>query len=426
MDSYNSPLVSIRGQLDSIRSEVSGVTSGLQGIASLIQTDSALESQRLRLERDQEKKLVERVLRVGQEEQLQQTVSAALVEPIKKIEPKLNSTFDRATGALKKLFGTGFGILGISALTKGTAANLRKLTDIRGIFKSSLGFITSSFSLMRGGFTRVVNSIRGVTSKVFDIATDLAKSPLKAVSDLFKNFLKVKPGAGSAAAGAGAAAAGGFNILSLLGKGVTALGGAADVATGQNFDATLAFTSLLIPQTRLITGAAYATDAIAEMFGGNIFGKNPNQKPGAPAAQSPMIPNFEFGENINFSSLQAFASDKINQFGNMFGFSGSPGPQPGSPQILSEDTTNTPGPKSIQVVPYKPPAQIQPAQTQTPNVGPSPEPKPDIIYTTTGNQEQGAVQDQQSGPITDVPLISSSNPDNFYTLYSQLNYNVVM
>jgi hypothetical protein len=426
MDSYNSPLVSIRGQLDSIRSEVSGVTSGLQGIASLIQTDSALESQRLRLERDQEKKLVERVLRVGQEEQLQQTVSAALVEPIKKIEPKLNSTFDRATGALKKLFGTGFGILGISALTKGTAANLRKLTDIRGIFKSSLGFITSSFSLMRGGFTRVVNSIRGVTSKVFDIATDLAKSPLKAVSDLFKNFLKVKPGAGSAAAGAGAAAAGGFNILSLLGKGVTALGGAADVATGQNFDATLAFTSLLIPQTRLITGAAYATDAIAEMFGGNIFGKNPNQKPGASAAQSPMIPNFEFGENINFSSLQAFASDKINQFGNMFGFSGSPGPQPGSPQILSEDTTNTPGPKSIPVVPYKPPAQIQPAQTQTPNVGPSPEPKPDIIYTTTGNQEQGAVQDQQSGPITDVPLISSSNPDNFYTLYSQLNYNVVM
>ena len=426
MASYSSPLVSIQGQLDNIRSEVSGVNSGLQGIASLIQTDSALESQRIRLEQDQEKKLVEREIRVGQEEQLQQTVSAALVAPIKKIEPKLTSTFDRATDALKKLFGTGFGLLGISALTKGTAANLRKLTDIRGIFKSSLGFITSSFSLMRGGFARVVNSIRGVTSKVFDIAKDLAKSPLKAVSDLFKNFLKVKPGAGAAASGAGAAVAGGFDILSLLGKGVAALGGAADVATGQNFDATLAFTSLLIPQTRLITGTAYAADAIAEVFGGNIFGKNSNQKPGAPEAQNPMIPKFEFGKNINFSSLQAFASDKINQFGNMFGFSGDPGPKPGSPQILPEDTMNTLGPRSIPVVPYKPPAKIQPTQTQTPNVGPPPEPKPDIIYTTTGNQQQGAVQDQQSVPITDVPLISSSNPDNFYTLYSQLNYNVVI
>ena len=27
---------------------------------------------------------------------------------------------------------------------------------------------------------------------------------------------------------------------------------------------------------------------------------------------------------------------------------------------------------------------------------------------------------------TNVPLISSSNPDNFYVLYSQLNYNVVV
>lgn len=424
MASYNSPLVSIQGQLDNIRSEVSGVNSGLQGIATLIQTDSALESQRLRLEQDQEKKLVEREIRVGQEEQLQQTVSAALVEPVKRIEPKLTSTFDGATGALKKLFGTGFGLLGVSALTKGTAANLRKLTNIGGIFKSSLEFITSSFSLMRGGFTRVVNSIRGVTSKVFDIATDLAKSPLKAVSDLFKNFLKVKPSAGT---GAGAAAvAGGFDILSLLGKGVTALGGAADVATGQNFDAALAFTSLLIPQTRLITGAAYATDAIAEMFGGNIFGKNPNQKPGAPAAQSPMIPKFDFQKNLNLSSLQSFATDKMGQLGDMFRFSGPPGPQPGSPEISAENIKDKSGPKSIPVVTYKSPAQIQPTQTQSLNVGPTPEPKPDIIYTTTGNQEQGAAQVQQSTPITDVPLISSSNPDNFYTLYSQLNYNVVM
>jgi hypothetical protein len=31
-----------------------------------------------------------------------------------------------------------------------------------------------------------------------------------------------------------------------------------------------------------------------------------------------------------------------------------------------------------------------------------------------------------SKPLTDVPLINSSNPDNFYTLYSQVNYNVVM
>jgi hypothetical protein len=33
----------------------------------------------------------------------------------------------------------------------------------------------------------------------------------------------------------------------------------------------------------------------------------------------------------------------------------------------------------------------------------------------------------QSPPVeSDTPIINSSNPDNFYVLYSQLNYNVVI
>jgi len=36
------------------------------------------------------------------------------------------------------------------------------------------------------------------------------------------------------------------------------------------------------------------------------------------------------------------------------------------------------------------------------------------------------VPPKSSAPATQVPNIPSSNPDNFYALYSQLNYNVVM
>ena len=75
------------------------------------------------------------------------------------------------------------------------------------------------------------------------------------------------------------------------------------------------------------------------------------------------------------------------------------------------------------------PAQIQGVPTQTPQVGELPEPKPNVIYASSGSsQQQGAQMNQtpSNGPLTDVPLIRSSNPDNFYTLYSYSCYNVVI
>ncbi len=75
------------------------------------------------------------------------------------------------------------------------------------------------------------------------------------------------------------------------------------------------------------------------------------------------------------------------------------------------------------------PVQIQGVPTQTPQVGELPEPKPNVIYASSGSsQQQGAQMNQtpSNGPLTDVPLIRSSNPDNFYTLYSYSCYNVVI
>jgi hypothetical protein len=71
-------------------------------------------------------------------------------------------------------------------------------------------------------------------------------------------------------------------------------------------------------------------------------------------------------------------------------------------------------------------AQISIPQITTPNVGALIEPAPNVIMASSGevrNQPQPA---QQVEPAGDTPLIQSSNPENFYSLYSQLNYNVVM
>lgn len=74
------------------------------------------------------------------------------------------------------------------------------------------------------------------------------------------------------------------------------------------------------------------------------------------------------------------------------------------------------------------PAQVQNIPKPVLNVGNLPEAKPNVIVTSSGQSPQKSQQvfPSTNESMTDVPLINSANPDNFYTLYSQLNYNVVM
>jgi hypothetical protein len=74
------------------------------------------------------------------------------------------------------------------------------------------------------------------------------------------------------------------------------------------------------------------------------------------------------------------------------------------------------------------PAQVQNIPKPVPNVGNLPEAKPNVILTSSGQSPQKSqkVFPSTGESMTDVPLINSANPDNFYILYSQLNYNVVM
>lgn len=78
------------------------------------------------------------------------------------------------------------------------------------------------------------------------------------------------------------------------------------------------------------------------------------------------------------------------------------------------------------------PMEASPAQMTSPSreptqVGQLPEPKPSLtMIATSNNANQNVSPPITNGALTDVPFINSANPDNFYVLYSQLSYNVVM
>lgn len=59
-------------------------------------------------------------------------------------------------------------------------------------------------------------------------------------------------------------------------------------------------------------------------------------------------------------------------------------------------------------------------------VGGMPDQKPQLVYMSSGGSKPKIDAPLKSGSSTQVPFISSSNPNNMYTLYSQINYNVVM
>jgi hypothetical protein len=88
---------------------------------------------------------------------------------------------------------------------------------------------------------------------------------------------------------------------------------------------------------------------------------------------------------------------------------------------MSAETTST---VQLEVTP----AQTQSPQTSLPNIGPAPQAQPNVVMISSmaGGQPQEPQMTSSGGAASDVPAISSSNPSNFYTLYSQVNYNVVM
>lgn len=83
----------------------------------------------------------------------------------------------------------------------------------------------------------------------------------------------------------------------------------------------------------------------------------------------------------------------------------------------------SPQPSQVNIKPL--PAQTNRVSTQV-NVGPAAAPAPNIVYkriASSAQQRSGAAP--TGGSVNQVPAISASNPDNFYVLYSQVNYNVV-
>ena len=149
------------------------------------------------------------------------------------------------------------------------------------------------------------------------------------------------------------------------------------------------------------------------------------QTPAIPPPSPEMVKNFEMAWKYKDNSMfrgrieSAWNNMTVEQQQQAKGWAQSTGKDWTQMKLIEK-------PPAAQTSPL-PSAQVQPLPKPTQNVGELAEPAPNVVMMPSGqsNTQQSSMSQAPTNG-TDTPLISSSNPDNFYVLYSQLNYNVVM
>jgi hypothetical protein len=462
----------------SLRGEVTGFNTSLNNVTKAITNDSVLEQNRIKQENEEQRRATELGLRAGRESLLEKAIQSALIAPVQAIAQKTQSILSR----LSQFFGTLLlGWLtnqGIETLRALSEDNGKKLIEIRDNVLKALGIGAATLFLLNGGFLAIAGTITRLSLKIggwllkntvgrfFGALGGLLKGAGNAIVSTAKAGWSAITGAGAKAAapaaGTKAAAQAAPAAASAVKAGASVADDAAKAAakTGGRF----------VPGVgSVISGAAALYDfSKGDIFGGalNTIGIIPgpvgwvgtlgrlglegtriaggtDNKPQTPAAtppsaktspskpQSQVIPPSTKTTPLAAAPAATLSDKPFEQQMGDLKSQASSIDFTKAPQYGYGEVNITPGegnqvssqPSQVNIKPL--PAQTNGVPAQV-NVGPTPAPAPNVIYRRVGSsaqQRSGAAP--TGGPVNQVPSISASNPDNFYVLYSQVNYNVV-
>lgn len=409
-----SSILSLSSSLNGISQQMSQFSLSLNSISANIVTETNLERQKERQEQQQEFLLAQQQIREGKESAIERKIQASLSAPVQKISAKAENTL----GRLKQvLTGVLFGWLAVSTvgLIKKYSVDVpSKLTAVRDSILKGLNTAGQFLSTIKSGIKNTFDTISAISSRVAQHVNgkwfmEPIVNLVNAVKDAFKRF---------------------FNI----GKGKdeqkpTGTGGSPEPAnttgTGDNV-------GNMTPTEGGETGTQTTPEADTGAMSGlsNLLmspaalqnlGAAPTENTGAQPT-TPMVNPLQINQEPVSSGKDEIHSEQQESQVAMYGeFTMSP-----LENVEGLDMSSTP--VGTQQTPTAI-AQISPVTQQdvSQRVGALPEPKANVIVASAPAQQQA----QQSGysqgkaPASDIPAIPSSNPNNFYAMYSKTVYNVV-
>jgi hypothetical protein len=437
-----------QAQINSLTQTVIGLGADFEAVRVSIINDALLEQQKVRQENEYEKQLAEQGLREGKEKLLEQKIQNALMAPIAAIGNKVSSIFDKLMNFMWTLLGGWLTMQGLDTLKALATGNKKKLEDIKNnvikalmVVGGSLLFIQFGLSTLIGSITRLAfkaskfvfsNTIGRLFTGLVGIGKQAlglgAKAAPKAVATGAGAAGAITKAGGVEAKVASAGASGGNLFTKFLGIGGEATGALAKGASlvaraapviGTAVDAGLGVSEAMrgnwtgaglyaaAAGLSLIPGAQGVSLATSLGATAQSFTYNPEEKkeqtPAKTTPQNKAIPPKKKQQNT--------PAAKSSSTNTAFIVSGT-----GEPE-------STP---AAQIAPQ--PAQTQGMPKSTEKLGQPTEPSPQVVMLNSP-QAQSSQKPQsslRSGSATDIPLFPSSNPDNFYSLYAQVNYNVIL
>jgi len=435
-------------KLERISIRVNSFGSSLSTISNQIAQSSSLERMKEKQEQDRERILAEQALREGKESVFERKMQNALVTPMQKVAGPAMSIMERLKSfflALGASWLTGRIFEAIKASQEG---NKTKLEEIKGNILTGLRRVLLVFTLAKFGISKAIRTILGVGGAIMNgIYTGLIRKPFTALMNAIRGALRVATnsigrlfgrtpvlpptpsttpprtttGGGKPKPGKG----GGGGIFGRFFNGISAF---MNAKNGEYVDTAMIVLSMFGPG-RVVKGLmalGYAADEIAEAFGMNIFGKDPNAAKKAAAvveeANKQKAAPAETSSNVQATEKLMGGSSSTS------GESSEKGVEANTSQanFQKEDSTQ-PAEVSPSGSSDPPPAQVSSSassSTSPSQVGPAPKQAPQVNIIPQSSTPQ-SVPAEGSKTAASIPKIPTSNRDNFYTLYSQVNYNVV-
>jgi hypothetical protein len=407
--SNQASLDAVNVQLVRISTQMSEFSNSLTRISGLMAESSALERLKEQQQAKQERELAEQRLREGKESVVERKMQSALAAPIQKVGAKAQGTLGNLMRFFTILLSGWLLNQGIQALKAYSEGNKKRLQDIGKSVLKGLAITGAIFGSIKLGLAAVTGSLLRTGSLISQaVFSGLFKRPVQALINAVKGVFnkdktppktppKTKPSAVSKPSGVK------LNFTSNMVIGGIMAG--LDIAGGEE-------------PGRAITGAGAGMVGSAAAFGlGSLI---PLPGTGVAAGIAAYSPSANFGKET-YDTAKSYLSQfnfnldigkSFNDMSNMIGMGGG------------KDKTQESHKADIVA---KPLAKVSsPPKADTSAIGPEPESQTQVIVTDAGmNQQQQSIP-TATGNIADLPPIASSNPDNFYVLYSQVHYNVVI
>ena len=403
---------------DSIRviaAKVQDLGSTVSTVANSVSQNQLLEAEKARQENKQEEQLANEELRTGREDALEKKLQTALFKPVQKIAAKAQNLFGRIRTAMLFLLG-GWLTNSLLSLFDARRRGLKdKFEEIKKNLQRSLLQIGAVLLAATLGFNLLTRILGRLAFKIAGLSAKILLLPFRVLGRLGLNLLRKVPGFSRAAVT-------GTQNARLLNRGRNMVGGGAKVTTSGG---------------KVVQGSTRAAATTAATRTGSRIGARRLALGSLPLIGA-LVDGFAAVNEAargNFTGASLFLASAGASFlpgkGTLASIPLTAAAIAQSATFKAEGDSN-PNIESLAEGAADGKTTLEPNNIQSSNnssskmslLGPLPDLTPEAVLIP---QEQASVAPSGgiSGSAFNVPVIASSNIDNFYTMYSKMVYNVV-